>query len=77
MQNRDKLSDAALGLFALLSLGFVSVILLAPTSVKIPVPAADGAAGIGSRAGPLADQISVRGESVASRTATTPPNQGR
>lgn len=77
MQNHHKLYDAALGLFALLSLGFVSVILLAPTRVGVPVPAADGAVGIGSRAGPLADQMSVRGESVASRTATTPPNQGR
>lgn len=33
MQNHHKLSHAALGLFALLSLGFVSAILLSPTSV--------------------------------------------
>ena len=65
MMKRRKSSDAVFGLLALLSVGFVAAIVLKPSSVRIAARPAEGAVGNGSRAGPLANQISIRGDTVA------------
>lgn len=61
-----------------LSIEFVAAIAFSPIGTNYRAfQAVEGVASIGSRAGPLADQMSIRGATVGTRTGTTPPSQNR
>ena len=69
---------AVLGFLAVLSICFVAVVMLSPTGLKLAGPfAVERGYGLGSRAGPLADQMSIRGDTVGRRTASEPPGASR
>jgi hypothetical protein len=70
-------SDLLNGLLAMLAIGFVAAVSLSGDKFKTSTPPVEGAAGIGSRAGPLADQLSLRGGTVAYRALARPPNASR
>lgn len=70
--------DVVFAGFGALSLALIAAIVLSPIGQGFrssqPV---EGVASLGSRAGPLADQISIRGDTVGRRTGSDAPSTRR
>ena len=60
--------ELILTLFAVLSFGLISVLTFPNAKIREAAYSAEGPVGIGSRAGPMADQLSAAGGTVSART---------